>query len=504
MKKIICRILGFVLMFSMLTGQETMAAGTESKDEWKNGIVEINAGVTDSDGQFHRLKHASGFLITNSEQNTYIVTLQSAISISNEEKNNWMKENGLSEGTASYGVNTSIRVVVKGDVLSEVTVVNQSENENFAILKSESVIQEKTSLKIGNSDGTKSGETVYSLGFSEALTENDKTKYMQEDVSVGEGKIDNSSLEAEGVNYITHNSKIDVGETGGPLMDEEGYVIGLNQKIDAENLMVYALSVDSIKDILNSYGIEYGSKDLDQAYEKLQCLYDRGTEMLEERYQKKSLTEIRAELEVAKSVLESDTYEVEAVMSEAEKLEVVINQAVPKISRIRMVILGLGMVILIMVAYLVFITTKIKKLRSSSHKEVINGQKNQSSDVFLKNPEQNKIHNERIERREKPAPVHREVSVLQRVSTGEQIVLEEGNLTIGKSSERADYAIRGNTTISRIHAEIRKTGDEYEIVDRGSSNGTFVNGERVSGSGTVLKNQDKIRLSNEEFIFIKM
>lgn len=501
MKKVICRIFGFILLFSVLVSQKVEASGTEFKDEWKNGVVEINAGVTDTDGRFHRLKHASGFLITNSEQNAYIVTLQSAISISNEEKNKWMKDNGLSEGISSYGINTSIRVVVKGDVLSEVTVVNQSANEDFAILKSESVIQEKTCLKIGNSEETKSGEPVYSLGFSDALAEQETAQYTKGDICVKEGKIDNSSFEVDGVNYVTYHSIIDSGEYGGPLMDEEGYVIGLNQKADTENSVVYALPINSIKDILNSYGIEYASKDLDHAYEKLQNLYDRGTEMLGERYQKKSLAEIRTELEVAKSVLESNTYEVEVLTEETEKLESIISQAVPKISRIRMVIIGLAVMILILVIYLIVISVKAKQLMS---KKTNTTQKEQPKEIAQKRQVQNEVQYREERKSEKILSVQRSTAFLQRVSTGEKIVLGEGNLTIGKSAERVDYVIQGNKTISRVHAEIQRVGEDYEIIDRGSSNGTFVNGKRISGNGIKLQNQDEVRLSNEEFIFKKI
>ena len=36
--------------------------------------------------------------------------------------------------------------------------------------------------------------------------------------------------------------------------------------------------------------------------------------------------------------------------------------------------------------------------------------------------------------------------------------------------------------VSRIHAEVRRSGDVYRVADAGSSNGTSVNGERASSS----------------------
>jgi hypothetical protein len=49
---------------------------------------------------------------------------------------------------------------------------------------------------------------------------------------------------------------------------------------------------------------------------------------------------------------------------------------------------------------------------------------------------------------------------------------------IGRSSE-TDLPL-DDTGVSRRHAEIRRTPHGYELVDLGSTNGSFVNGERVS------------------------
>ena len=49
---------------------------------------------------------------------------------------------------------------------------------------------------------------------------------------------------------------------------------------------------------------------------------------------------------------------------------------------------------------------------------------------------------------------------------------------LGRSSE-TDLPL-DDTGVSRRHAEIRRTEQGFELVDLGSTNGTFVNGERVS------------------------
>ncbi|HLE56617.1 MAG TPA: SpoIIE family protein phosphatase [Rhodothermia bacterium] len=60
------------------------------------------------------------------------------------------------------------------------------------------------------------------------------------------------------------------------------------------------------------------------------------------------------------------------------------------------------------------------------------------------------------------------------------VKLDRMKLTIGRSS-RNDICI-SDPFASRLHAEIRRENEQVMLVDNGSANGTFVNGQRVTGS----------------------
>ena len=60
------------------------------------------------------------------------------------------------------------------------------------------------------------------------------------------------------------------------------------------------------------------------------------------------------------------------------------------------------------------------------------------------------------------------------------VKLDRMKLTIGRSS-RNDICI-SDPFASRLHAEIRRENEQVLLVDNGSANGTFVNGQRVTGS----------------------
>jgi hypothetical protein len=77
--------------------------------------------------------------------------------------------------------------------------------------------------------------------------------------------------------------------------------------------------------------------------------------------------------------------------------------------------------------------------------------------------------------------------------------MDRDPLEIGRSSE---CAIQLNlVNVSRQHARIYLANDEYHLEDLGSTNGTFVNGVRVSKC--VLRNNDLIEIGDAQIIFVE-
>jgi hypothetical protein len=63
--------------------------------------------------------------------------------------------------------------------------------------------------------------------------------------------------------------------------------------------------------------------------------------------------------------------------------------------------------------------------------------------------------------------------------SGDRIALKEGKNLIGRLADCAVVLSDGNT--SRHHAQIHRAGSGFVITDLGSTNGTFVNGEKLIG-----------------------
>lgn len=80
--------------------------------------------------------------------------------------------------------------------------------------------------------------------------------------------------------------------------------------------------------------------------------------------------------------------------------------------------------------------------------------------------------------------------------TGE--VYEVAQAAILGRLDTNDIPVR-DAKASREHAKIYKQGEQYAIVDLNSSNGTFVNGQRITKR--VLKNGDEIEIGTVSLVF---
>lgn len=93
------------------------------------------------------------------------------------------------------------------------------------------------------------------------------------------------------------------------------------------------------------------------------------------------------------------------------------------------------------------------------------------------------------------------VAELERKRNGECIKIDQNIATLG-SGNNVECRIADNKAISRRHATISRENGTYYIVDNHSSNGTWVNGNRLIPEKAVeISNDALIKLADEEFIF---
>lgn len=89
-----------------------------------------------------------------------------------------------------------------------------------------------------------------------------------------------------------------------------------------------------------------------------------------------------------------------------------------------------------------------------------------------------------------------------REKTNEKFLVNKPNYRIGKKRAVCDLCITDNTYISRNHADIISKENRYYIVDRKSTNKTYINGKVIPAEVEIeIFSGTKIRLGNENFIF---
>ncbi len=81
---------------------------------------------------------------------------------------------------------------------------------------------------------------------------------------------------------------------------------------------------------------------------------------------------------------------------------------------------------------------------------------------------------------------------------GMRFVISHEVIVVGRHPESDIFL--DDITVSRRHAEIRREGSEYSLLDTGSLNGTYLNRERIERSS--LSNGDDIQIGKFHLLFI--
>lgn len=470
-------LVGMAVTMFFSIGIESNAAKKESPVETaKNGIVEIQSGFTDSEGKFWRMQYGSGFLVSNTQGSTVIITNNSIVQNSIKARTAYCEKKGIITEGVSY--ENEIRVVVKGDVLTQASVLASSKTQDYCVLTTESVINEKTALKIENSKKLSKGDTVYAMGFPKPEK---GLEYAKENVEVYEGKVEENSDTS-----LRFSAVISKGSTGGPLLNEEGYVVGISSPMQAEAALGCALPILEIEEILQNFSVIYGNSSWDILTDKMDMLYKECKEISEKGgYKKDSFVELQNALAVVDKLSEQENPSIEELDTAYQTLSAAKASLVPKMKKTTItiyVLAGAGALLLIYFLYLLIMNHKETKAMQDSM------QKQSMQPCSL------------VQESDVDSYVEMKMLQLRKLRNGQVFKISKDDCIIGKSPDMADFVIEGNQAVSRKHAKISKKNNSYYLSDLDSLNGTYLNGRKVrSKEEAVLRIGDIVRIADEEF-----
>jgi pSer/pThr/pTyr-binding forkhead associated (FHA) protein len=82
---------------------------------------------------------------------------------------------------------------------------------------------------------------------------------------------------------------------------------------------------------------------------------------------------------------------------------------------------------------------------------------------------------------------------------GERFLINSPETTIGRSSD--NDVVLDDVTVSRKHANIRRAGERFELIDLGSLNGTYVNNNSIARA--TLNSGDEIQFGKFHMLFVQ-
>jgi S1-C subfamily serine protease len=518
------------------------------------GVYELITYITDKNGQDHPISQGSCFFIDNG---TTIITNDHVVDPANPTLN--AEYNYDQYFKSLYGDDylnrRKFEVEVLRDVQFQFTLKQSSPSTDFAILTAANnqPVNQVTALSLGSAKNLAQTQSVWSLGFPDTTASDSEptiTTYTQDDVTIGSGTV--QKLQTEDDNqYIINSATISGGNSGGPLVDQNGVVVGINTMMSLSYGGSYnnAISIDFVKTTRDKLGIAYtngttsgvvGSAngvDKSSLESLIQQCQNQATDL--SQYTDDTAGAYSSALSNAQSVDGNSNASQSDVDNATSTLQNAFNGLQKKPNYLPLII-GIIIAAIVVIAAVIIIILLVR--RSNKKKKAAGGQGPQAamqpdamqppmpagieppmyqpqaqpyqpaaSDVPVYEPPANVFDEGGDEGTTVLNPDSGETTLLAgshgaasltRASNGEKARINKQSFVIGKQRSKVDFVIPDNSAISRQHAKITTHDDKFFITDMGSSNYTYVNGGKIAPNQEVeLHPGDQIKLADEEFTF---
>ena len=395
-----------------------------------------------------------------------------------------------------------IDVLVNGGAPVPATIKKIMVDQDYAILKLDEPIK-RPSVTFGASSESEITDHISTLGFP-TLTGalQDSKTYSNDQMSVSTSTI-TSKTTTDGIKYFMHDAIIANGASGGPLVNDQGLVIGINlyqdKSNDSASNYFRAIETDQILAVFQDLGYEYTQDSNGGGDDK-----EATTAVSEDSTEATTIAPTTAKPEPATD--KNDTNDNNGGEIDITKL---------------IIIIAIAVVIVVIIVVILIIVLGGKKKNTGG-----NGPAGPGGGYPAAS-----------QRPQPPVPPYTpappvptapnndgagetsvlndgagETSVLGGQAAGFKMVRRRNNetininrseFTIGKERRRVNYCISDNNSVSRTHAKIRVRAGRCYISDLGSTNCTYVNGTKLTpNQEVILSAGDKIKISDEEFEFI--
>lgn len=553
-QSILSLMLALCLVFAMSMSVFASATSANSLvNADSTGTLQIKVGVTDLQDStvFHPLQTGTGFLIND----TTMATCFHVVDLGDKAIQFAMEAYGMTEKQVKE--RTVIKVFLYRDDSYTATIAAKSVDADIAILSLKDSIKNRTYLSLRTSEVERS-EQCYALGFPGIMGDfDDQELNTAADVSIDEGIV-NKITTVSNIKYVVNSAKTVEGNSGGPLVDAEGHVIGVVQAYTSSlegfaDGYSYAITIDEVVNLLTPRGIAFtestqagtvkdtaGNDDENKEQGGETAVKEEAPAPVDKSGLQSQIAAASSASAAAAKCSEATKSSFDTALTNANTLNTnqnatqaevdaaastlasaidKVNEEASNAAANNKMFMTIGIIAAaVVVAAIVMIL-------------LMGGKKKKAAPAPAPSP----IPAPGPIPAPAPAPAYNpggvgtsvlnqgagettvlnagagettvlndgvSLGTLTRVSTGEKISINKDGFTIGKERNSVDYCVTGNSSVSRKHAVITSEGGSACIIDNGSTNGTSVNNVRLAPKHkNMLNDGDRIQISDEEFIY---
>lgn len=520
---IVTMMMVLVMAMPVMAEDSTLIA----TDDPRESVMLISLGYQDDGGRFYDFKWGTCFLI-NEE---YVLTNKHVVTMTTEEFEEFKSVFNVPNLKPNDG-HIKLYLYVNRDMRVAATMHESvhSDDMDFAAVKLSERIYDRKPVALGDSDLLQTKDKVYAMGYPVDSVSN-KEYNTKDDVSTVEGSI--SKITTTGnVDIIEHTASLNNGNSGGPLLDEDNAVIGINSFISGRKN--YSIQINAIKAALDTFGIAYptgaGPVPDEKTIEDLENEVRNANAIDTANYTEDSVAALNKSIADAEAVIAkgdaADATEIEQAIfnlkdaasglmqKETEEKEEDVDPSpdqAPKTNMTLIIIIAVVVVVLIIIIILVVVLSGNKKKNAPVQNP---GPDRGPAPMVM--PSTVPVHDSETALLNSGDDATTLLSgsggdettllkgnaYLIRKKNGEKVMINLQNFKIGKKKDMVNYCVTDNPTISRLHCEIIRKGPDYYVVDQGSANNTYVNGVQIGAKKeTLLTDCSLLKLSDEEFEF---
>lgn len=316
---------------------------------------------------------------------------------------------------------------------------------DYAILRATEPVEGYKPLTLLPGDQVLDGQTVYALGYP-GVVDNISTSHSGiDDITSTNGIISQHMLDTRNVQVLMHTAQISGGNSGGPLITEDGAVVGVN-----------------------TYGFGEGEADMSRYCAEY---IDYAIEGLDELGLPYAL------------------YKGQGSGTPAEGNKPV-NPAKPNL----LPLIAVGAIVIVAAVVILLIALKKKKQREEEQRRQEEARRLEA-ERLRQEEEQRRAQEEQRRRAQK-------VKAQLQLEGGTLYPIRASGCTIGRGTDCTIVLPAKSPGVSTHHCKLEFQGDQLRLTDLDSSYGTYIHGKRIPANTPVaLKPGSSFCLGSEQYKF---